>query len=367
MRKDSDYMNMALGLARRGLGSTWPNPAVGCVIIDKDGHVIGRGYTGRGGRPHAEAVALDQMEKAGKNGQDAVVFVTLEPCAHHGQTPPCAEILVKANVRRVVVATGDPDSRVSGRGLKILQKAGIQVDFGLCQSEADHVNQGFFQKISCKKPLVTLKIASSLDGKTATKSGQSKWITGPESRHRGHWLRASHDAIMVGVGTVLADDPSLDCRLPGLEDCSPVRIVVDSNLRIPNGCKLLETAGKIPTWIVTTKQGGQRFDELAKQGAKLIVCAANSDGQVDLSRMMEKLTTEGITRLLSEGGAQVNASLIRASLVDRLYWFRSASVIGGDGLSALASMALKELQEMPRFSHVRTGQTGNDIWQEFMI
>ncbi|MBL4894955.1 MAG: bifunctional diaminohydroxyphosphoribosylaminopyrimidine deaminase/5-amino-6-(5-phosphoribosylamino)uracil reductase RibD [Emcibacter sp.] len=364
MRKDSNYMKMALGLPRRGLGVTWPNPAVGCVIIDGLGHVVGRGFTGRGGRPHAETQALAQ---AGDAAQGAVAYVTLEPCAHHGKTPPCAESLIKAKVGRVVVATGDPDSRVSGRGLKMLEQAGIQVDFGVCQTEAKQVNQGFFQKISQKKPLVTIKIASSLDGKTATASGQSKWITGSESRQRGHLLRANHDAIMVGVGTVMADDPSLDCRLPGLEDWSPVRIIVDSHLTMPESCKLLETAKKIPTWVVTTTSDGPKFEALKNKGAKLITCAANKEGRVDLTRMMELLAEEGITRLLCEGGAQVNASLIRASLVDRLYWFRSSGVIGGDGLSALGSTGLDELKKMPNFVHVRTGQTGNDIWQEFII
>ena len=236
-------MKMALGLARRGLGSTWPNPSVGCVIVDRAGHVIGRGHTGAGGRPHGETSALLH---AGNAAQGAVVYVTLEPCSHHGKTPPCAEALIAAKVSRVVVATGDPDKRVAGRGLALLEKAGIQVDFGLCQSEADFLNQGFFYACTKKRPLLTLKVASSQDGMIARVPGQKSWVTGPESRQRGHLLRANHDAILVGIGTVLADNPSLDCRLPGLSHCSPVRVVVDSLLRIPEDGILVETAQKIP-------------------------------------------------------------------------------------------------------------------------
>lgn len=358
-------MTMALGLARRGNGATWPNPSVGCVIVNPDGHVLGRGHTGAGGRPHAETVALSQV---GKASQGAVVYVTLEPCAHYGQTPPCADALVKANVARVVVATSDPDTRVSGKGVEILKKAGIQVDFGLCQTDANLINQGFFQSITDKRPLITMKIASSQDGMIASATDPSKWITGPESRQRGHLLRANHDAIMVGIGTVLADNPSLDCRLPGLRHRSPVRIVVDSALRLPLDCKLVETAKNIPTWVITAQENTVKRDTLEKLDVKVVFCELDSSGQINLSKMMTLLADEGITRLLSEGGAQLNASLIRASLVDRLYWFRSPTVIGGGGLPALPSRGgIEEVIAMPNYSLVRSGQTGNDVWQEFKI
>lgn len=356
-------MEMALGLARRGNGSTWPNPSVGCVIVNKDGHIIGLGHTGKGGRPHGEIIALSM---AGKAAEGATVYVTLEPCAHHGQTPPCAISLVRAGVARVVVATGDPDGRVSGKGLEILRKSGIQVDFGVCQTEANHVNQGFFQRISENRPMVTMKLATSQDGMIAKDSGDTIWITGPESRQRGHLLRASHDAILVGIGTVLADNPSLDCRLPGLEQLSPVRIIVDSYLRIPLDCNLVETAKKIPTWVITTVNDGEKYEALKRMGVKLISCDANPQNRVDLPKMMALLATEGITRVLSEGGAEVNASLIMASLVDRLYWFRSPDVIG-EGLGALASIGLNELLERPNIHLIRSGHTGKDIWQEFEI
>lgn len=361
---DSHYMKMALGLARRGCGTSWPNPTVGCVILDHHGHVVGRGHTGEGGRPHGETVALAQ---AGKQAAGGSAYVTLEPCAHHGQTPPCAEALVAAKISRVIVATGDPDSRVSGQGIHILQKAGIEVTFGICQQEADELNAGFFKKISDNKPLVTMKIATSLDGRIATASGQSKWITGAESRLRGHLLRATNDAILVGSGTVIADDPMLDCRLSGLEGKSPIRLVVDSKLSIPLTSKLVVTAKKIPTWVITTIESPAKKKALVEKGVKIIECSADFQGQVNLKEMMGLLAQEGITRLLSEGGAQLNASLIRSSLLDRLYWFRSPKVIGGDGLAAIPSIDLRELQEAPQFSLVRSGHTGDDIWQEFKV
>lgn len=360
MKNHIHYMTMALGLARRGLGTTWPNPSVGCVIVNRQGHIIGRGHTGQGGRPHGETIALSHCQ-----AQKSTVYVTLEPCAHHGQTPSCAESLVKAKVDRVVIATGDPDSRVSGRGIDILTRAGIEVIFGVCQAEADHINKGFFQSITENKPLVTMKIATSQDGKIARAGGDAEWITGAESRQRGHLLRASHDAILVGIGTVLADNPSLDCRLPGLESRSPVRIVIDSHLKIPRDCTLVATAKEIPTWLITTIQYNDKIKRLEGLGVKVISCDADPQGRVDLTKMMTLLCAEGITRILSEGGAEVNASLIRASLVDRLYWFRSPDVIGSEGLAAMASIELNELLEKPNFHLIRAGQTGKDSWQEF--
>lgn len=361
-------MKMALALARRGLGSTWPNPSVGCVITDNKGHITGRGVTGPGGRPHGEAVALSQAGNAARGG---VVYVTLEPCAHHGKTPPCAAALVRAGISRVVIATGDPDRRVSGKGMEILKNAGIQVDFGVCQIEADEVNQGFFTLCHQKRPMVTLKMATSQDGMIAAASGDKKWITGPLSRQRGHLLRANHDAIMVGIGTVLADNPSLDCRLAGLSHLSPVRVVLDSHLRIPDDCRLVDTAKKIPTWVITGQNEGQnegqKYQSLKSRGVEIFHCDRTGDGRLELKHMLAILGGQGITRLLSEGGAAVNASLIRASLVDRLYWFKAADIIGADGLAALSFTDINELTKSPNFSLVRSGHTGNDIWQEYKI
>lgn len=364
MTQDSDYMQMALRLARRGLGLTWPNPSVGCVLVSKSGHIIGRGHTGRGGRPHGETVALKQ---AGQAAKGSTAYITLEPCAHHGQTPPCAQSLIKAGIDRAVVAITDPDSRVGGKGIEMLTHAGIKVDLGICPDEAHEVNQGFFNRITRHRPLITVKIASSQDGKIAGAKGANQWVTGPQSRARGHLLRASHDAIMVGIGTVLADNPSLDCRLPGMEDRSPIRVVMDSRLSLPLACKLVETARKIPTWVMTTVKGGDKFEGLCDRGVKVMTCMANKQGRIDMVDMMAILAHEGITRLLSEGGAQVNASLIRASLIDRLYWFRAPEMIGQDGLAALADMEIEAVLKTENFSLVREGNIGNDIWQEYMI
>lgn len=361
---DSHYMKMALGLARRGLGTTWPNPSVGCIVVDRKGHVVGRGHTGPGGRPHGETLALSH---AGRAAKGATVYITLEPCAHHGETPPCAKALIAAQVARVVVATGDPDPRVAGQGLRLLQQAGIPVDVGIGQAEADQLHHGFFLRISARRPMVTVKLATSLDGRIAAASGDSKWITGPESRARGHLLRASHDAIMVGIGTVRADDPSLDCRLPGLAHRSPVRIVVDGRLETPLDSRLVASAGAIPTWIVTHNPDGAKRAGLERAGVEIISGCCDEKGRIELPKMMTLLAEKGITRLLSEGGAQLNTSLIRASLVDRLHWFRSNAIIGGDGLAAIQSIGLNELREAPHYTLRRQGRTGKDIWQEFEI
>lgn len=357
-------MSIALGLSRRGLGQSSPNPSVGCVILNKKSQIVGRGYTGRGGRPHAETMALLQ---AGYEAEGGTAYVTLEPCAHYGQTPPCAETLIKAKISRVVVATGDPDERVSGKGIAILKAAGIDVSIGICQDQADDINKGFFTLCTYKRPMVTMKLATSLDGKIATVTGQSKWITGAESRNRGHLLRANHDAILVGIGTVIADNPSLDCRLSGLQSYSPIRIILDSSLKISIDSNVVQTAKEIPTWVITTVAHDQKWEILENFGVKVIGCVADENKQIHLAEMLKLLGTNGITRLLCEGGAQVNASLIKASLVDRLYWFRSTKIIGGDGLSAIPSIGLNMLEEMPHFHVLRSGQTGNDIWQEFKI
>src|SRR5437762_37728 len=244
---DFAAMGAALALARRGLGNVWPNPAVGCVIV-KDGRVVGRGWTQPGGRPHAETEAL---ARAGETARGATAYVTLEPCCHWGRTPPCADALIAAGLSRVVVALEDPDPRVAGGGLARLRAAGLAVETGLGATEASEINAGFFQRVRLGRPLVTLKLATSLDGRIATASGESRWITGPAARERAHLLRATHDAILVGTDTVLADNPQLTCRLPGLAEHSPVRVVIDRRVRIPLDAHLLAEARQIPSWVVT--------------------------------------------------------------------------------------------------------------------
>jgi len=267
-------MALALRLAGRGLGSTWPNPAVGCVVV-KAGRIVGRGWTRPGGRPHAETEAL---RRAGEAALGATVYVSLEPCAHYGRTPPCTMALIQAGVRRVVAATLCPDKRVDGQGLAQLRQAGVEVELGLLRPEAEALNAGFFLKERAGRPLVTLKLATSQDGRIATRTGMSQWLTGEPARARGHWLRASHDAIMIGSGTALADDPALTCRLPGLEVRSPVRVVLDRRLRLPPTSRLAATAREVPTWLLTSSAADPASGEaLRRQGVELIELAASDD------------------------------------------------------------------------------------------
>src|SRR5688572_19319773 len=263
---DLEHMAAALSLAARNLGQVWPNPAVGCVIVDQVGHVVGRGFTQRGGRPHAETEAL---KMAGDRAKGSTAYVTLEPCSHHGKTPPCAEALVAAGVKRCVAAIEDPDPRVSGRGLATLRDAGIAVETGVLADRARDLNAGFLTRVTKGRPLVALKLATSLDGRIATRAGESRWITGEEARAYGHRLRATHDAIAVGSGTVLADDPELTCRIPGLEHRSPVRLVFDRRGRIPVTAKVLTEVP--PTWII-----GEQA-RAVKNAAQFIEIAQNTE------------------------------------------------------------------------------------------
>lgn len=353
-------MRAALGLARRGLGNVWPNPAVGCVIV-KDGRVVGRGWTQPGGRPHAETEALAM---AGEAARGATAYVTLEPCSHHGKTPPCAEALIKAGVTRVVAATEDTDPRVSGQGLDLLRQAGIDVSVGLYALEALELNAGFFLKQREGRPLVTLKLATSLDGRIATHSGESKWITGDAARQAAHLLRAESDVIMVGSGTVLADDPELTCRLPGLEDRSPVRVVVDGRLRLPLTSQLVTTANEIPTWVLTLEgNDAERIEAYQNCGVDVVEVPEAADRTVDLNAALAALAESGVTRVLVEGGAHLAAGMLRAGLVDRLVWFRAARLIGGDGLPAAVGFGVGHLAQTPRFERIDTVPVGNDVME----
>ncbi len=303
-------MRHALMLAHRNLGQVWPNPAVGCVLV-KDGQVVGRGWTSRGGRPHAETIALQQ---AGAHAGGATAYITLEPCAHRGQTGPCAQALIDARVAQAIIACRDPDPRVNGQGVLMLRAAGIAVHEGICQKEALHLNAGFFRRFATGKPYVALKIATSLDGKIAYSTEEKeprRWITGVQARAYGHLLRSRYDAILTGIGTVLADDPLLTCRLKGLEDRSPVRVVLDSANRLPQTSALVHTAVEVPLWVI----GG----------------AQDTSPSATLSYLSEK----GITRVLIEGGKRITTSFLQSGFVDKVYWFRAPVVIGEQGLSCL--------------------------------
>jgi diaminohydroxyphosphoribosylaminopyrimidine deaminase/5-amino-6-(5-phosphoribosylamino)uracil reductase len=358
---DLHHMRAALALARRGLGRCWPNPAVGCVVV-KDGRVVGRATTAPGGRPHAETQALAM---AGEAARGATVYVTLEPCCHHGATPPCTDALIAAGVARVVVATVDQDRRVSGAGLAQLRAAGIIVEDGLLSTEACDVAAGFFSRVVHHRPLVTLKLASTLDGRIATRSGQSQWITGEPARRMGHALRGQNDAVMVGVGTVLADNPELTCRIPGYKDIPTVRVVADSHLRTNLMSRLVATARTTPTWILT-RDGADRARRAAMESAGVVLIDVKAaEPGVDLAGSMTALAERGITRLLVEGGASLAAALLRAKLVDRIAWFHAPSVMGGDGWPAARPFGVDALVDMPKFERVSSTAVGDDLFTEY--
>ena len=362
---DTDFMMMALTLAERGLGQTAPNPAVGCIIV-ANGVVVGRGWTQPGGRPHAETVALAH---AGDKARGATAYVTLEPCAHHGKTGPCAQALIEAGVARVVGAVADPDPRVAGRGFAMLENAGIEVVEDVCMSRAVYLNLGFFLKVTDERPLVTLKIASSVDGRTATKSGHSRWITGDAARQRGHLLRATHDAIMIGSATAIVDDPILTCRLPGLEERSPVRIVADGRLRLPLTSKLVRDAARSPVLIFTFPDGdADRRAAFVGCGVELIdVPPVASTGLMDMQAAMKLLAGRGLTRVLVEGGARLASSLMRAHLVDRVEWFRSSSILGGDGYPAIAALGVEKVDDAPKMLMTSQIDLGADTLSSYVM
>ncbi|UTW60482.1 bifunctional diaminohydroxyphosphoribosylaminopyrimidine deaminase/5-amino-6-(5-phosphoribosylamino)uracil reductase RibD [Kordiimonas sp. SCSIO 12603] len=345
-------MRAALGLARRGLGQTAPNPSVGCILV-RDGIVVGRGNTQPGGRPHAEVVALRQ---AGTKAKGSTVYVTLEPCSHYGKTPPCSEALINAEVVRVVAAVDDNDARVSGTGLKMLHEAGIQVDVGLFSEEALELNRGFFLSNTDARPEFSIKVATSLDGKIALVSGESKWITGSEARRYGHMLRAQHDGILVGVNTVLADDPSLDCRIDGLEDRSPVRIILDSEYRTPVSSKLVQSSSQRDLYVLGGKQNSNARN-LAKAGAKIIELPTSGDMQA----IGSALSDVGLRRILVEGGGQVYASFLKANMCDTLYHFQAGKLLGAESKNGIGELGLAQLSSSPHLKAQKVLSVGDDM------
>jgi diaminohydroxyphosphoribosylaminopyrimidine deaminase/5-amino-6-(5-phosphoribosylamino)uracil reductase len=304
------------------------------------------------------------MVMAGEAARGATVYVTLEPCCHVGRAPPCTEALIAAGVARVVVAMRDCDPRVNGQGIVRLRDAGIVVQEGLLADEAAELNAGFVSRLRRGRPLLTLKLASTLDGRIATRGGESRWITGEAARRAGHAMRGRHDAIMVGVGTVLTDDPELTCRLPGFRPVPLVRVVTDSHLRTPLTARLVATAAETPTWIIA-RDGTDPERRRALSGAGVgLIEVDGADAGVDLHQGLRALADRGITRLLVEGGAQLAAALLRADLVDRLVWFHAPGVMGGDGWPAAQAFGVRTLAEMPRFDRQAATQVGDDMLTE---
>ncbi len=358
---DARFMALALSLGRRGMGRVWPNPAVGCVIV-KAGRIVGRGWTADGGRPHAETCALGQ---AGDAARGADVFVTLEPCAHHGVTPPCACALIVAGVGRVVVACGDPDPRVAGRGIAMLREAGITVQTGLMEAEARADHAGFLLRVTEGRPFVTLKMAATLDGRIATASGESRWITGPAARQRVHGLRAVHDAVMVGGGTARADDPALTVRDMGVTR-QPVRVVVSRGMDLPVDGVLARTAGEVPVWVAhDARLAGAVVADWSARGVEGLPCPV-AGGQVEPGAVLRALALRGITRVLCEGGGGLAASLLSAGLVDEVVMFAAGRVIGAEGRPMLSAMGVERLDEAPYFRLAEVTDLGGDVMSRWV-
>nr|WP_074257566.1 bifunctional diaminohydroxyphosphoribosylaminopyrimidine deaminase/5-amino-6-(5-phosphoribosylamino)uracil reductase RibD [Vannielia litorea] len=350
-------MARALSLGARGLGQVWPNPAVGCIVV-KDQRVVGRGWTQPGGRPHAEAIALAQ---AGEAARGATAYVTLEPCAHHGKTPPCADALVTAGVARVVTALEDPDPRTAGQGIARLSAAGIFCETNVLPDAARRAHAGFLSRVERGRPLLTLKLASSFDGRIATASGESKWITGPAARHAVQGLRASHDAVLVGAGTARADDPALTLRGYG-ERRSPVRVIISRRLDLPTESQLARTARNVPLWLCHGPDApDDRRVAWAKAGADLIEVPLGQDRHPDPAAMLQLLGARGLTRVLCEGGGMLAASLIVADLPDQLVGFTAGLALGAEGQPAIGPLGLAALSEARRYVLEGTCKIGPDL------
>ena len=342
---DQRFMQLALSLGRRGQGRTWPNPAVGAVVV-KDGMIVGRGWTQPGGRPHAEPEAL---RRAGEAARGATLYVTLEPCSHVGKSPPCVDAVIAAGIARVVSAIEDPNPEVAGQGHSKLRAAGITVDIGLGAAEAARDHAGHFRRVRDKRPHVILKLAVSSDGKIGAAGRKPLAITGDTAKTRVHLLRAQCDAILVGIGTVLADDPLLTCRLPGMEALSPVRVVLDRALRMPGTSRLVHSARETPLWVMTSNLAeAPAAMKLGAAGAQVIRVATTSAPQgLDLAAVLHALSEKGITRLLVEGGARVASSFVAAGLVDEVWLLRGPDAVGADGVDALEALPLSALTESP--------------------
>jgi diaminohydroxyphosphoribosylaminopyrimidine deaminase / 5-amino-6-(5-phosphoribosylamino)uracil reductase len=356
---DQRFMQLALTLGRRGQGRTWPNPAVGAVVV-KDGIIIGRGWTQPGGRPHAEPVALRQ---AGEAARGATLYVTLEPCSHFGKSPPCADAIIAAGIARVVSAIEDPNPEVAGQGHGRLRAAGIAVDIGLCASEAAHDHAGHFQRVRNNRPLVIVKLAVSSDDRIGAAGGRPVAISGEAARARVHLLRAQCDAILVGIGTVLADDPLLTCRLPGMEARSPVRVVLDRALRLPGASRLVHSARQTPLWVVTSElSDAPAAMKLGAAGAQVIRIAPPNTPVpgLELTAVLHALSEKGITRLLVESGARVASSFVRAGLVDEFWLLRGPQPIGEDGIAALGALPLGTITQSPEFRARASDKLEND-------
>lgn len=348
-------MALALALGRRGLGRTWPNPAVGAVIV-KDGLIVGRGWTQPGGRPHAEVEAL---RRAGEEARGATLYVTLEPCSHYGKSPPCADAIIAAGVCRVVSAIEDPNPEVEGAGHARLLAAGIAVDVGLGAEQARRDHAGHIRRMRDGRPHVILKLAISADGKAGASGRRPAPITGEATRERVHLMRARSDAIMIGIGTALADDPMLTCRLPGMAAYSPVRVVLDSALRLPVASRLVESAREVPVWVITGDQASDSREQALRARSVEVLRIPQADN-LDLPAVLKLMAARGTTRLMVEGGPTLAAAFVAADLVDEAHLFHAPKVIGPDGIDPLQGLPLTALTQSKRLKRVASVPIGAD-------
>jgi diaminohydroxyphosphoribosylaminopyrimidine deaminase/5-amino-6-(5-phosphoribosylamino)uracil reductase len=358
---DHRFMQLALALGRRGLGRTWPNPAVGAVVV-KDGVIVGRGWTQAGGRPHAETEAL---RRAGKNAKGATLYVTLEPCSHQGKTPPCVDTVIKAGIARVVSSLEDPNPAVAGQGHAKLRERGIAVESGFGAEDAARTHAGHFRRMREGRPQVLLKLAASADGKAGLAGRKPAGITGAAARARVHQMRAESDAILIGVGTVLSDDPHLTCRLPGMLERSPVRVILDAKLRVPLATSIIGTARETPTWVFAGRNASPVAEGILKAKGVEVFRVEGKDGRLDLSGTLKTLAERGITRLMVEGGPTVAAAFVVADLVDEAALFRSPKPLGADGIEALEGLPLTALTKSAKLKAVATEEIGGDTLEIF--
>jgi diaminohydroxyphosphoribosylaminopyrimidine deaminase/5-amino-6-(5-phosphoribosylamino)uracil reductase len=355
---DQRFMQLSLALGRRGLGRTWPNPAVGAVVV-KDDVIVGRGWTQAGGRPHAEPEALG---RAGAAARGATLYVTLEPCSHFGKSPPCVDAVIAAGISRVVSAIEDPNPEVAGQGHARLRDAGIVVDVGLGAAEAARDHAGHFRRVRDQRPHVILKLAVSADDRIGAAGRKPVAISGEAARARVHLLRAQCDAILVGIGTVLADDPQLTCRLPGMDARSPVRVVLDRALRLPGTSRLAHSARQTPLWVMASDLAdAPAAARLGAAGAQVfhVAATANPPG-LNLPAVLHALSGKGVTRLLVEGGSRVASSFVAAGLVDEVWLLRGPEAIGPDGIPALDALPLSAVTGSPAFKPRASESLGND-------
>ena len=361
LASDIRYMQRALAVAEGGIGFVSPNPVVGCVIV-KDGRIVGEGYHERYGGPHAEANAL---RVAGSEARGATLYVTLEPCCHTGKTPPCVDAVLQAGVGRVVMAVRDPNPKVAGGGLARLRAAGIDVTLGICEAEARRLNEAFLHYIQTQRPFVTLKCAVTLDGKIATRTGASRWITGEAAREQVHRMRHAADALLVGSGTALQDDPLLTTRLPNGGGVNPLRIVVDSMLRLSLSSQLATVRPDCRTLVATSERAPvEKQRQLEKQGVEILRLSSYADGRVDIEALLAVLGTRGVADLLVEGGTTLNATLLQRRLVDKVVVFIAPKIIGGDGIHVVAAFGVDTMADALQLYGMTSQSVGEDVMLE---